>query len=358
MNITNPYNPKQGLMIISPSGSQKYTERLDSYSQIFTDLYVSVYNNANKYCIDSCWESGNIYYANYDEGYVKKIQYDGTVIATLNLTSPFMVSVIQNSIAMNSTVTYPPQDDQGCWIADKGTGKIIKTDKNLNILYTYSGMANPICIKADIDGGCLIVEGSRLIQISSSAELIVIKPYTDFNPVVTNFIDLAVDSGDWIWFCANDKLYNLMYDASLIQLVQQFVIDPLGTDDPFSSSSSEVFSEEEEHLAAIDVDRNVPLIQRYLYVTGGNSYKSFILKYASGALVDSKQYYDMSFPYVIKVVQGMGSDSLYVLEDSAKWDEYGYGSSSSSSSSSSTEIRSSSSSSTEIRSSSSSSSGS
>jgi hypothetical protein len=337
---------------------------LDSYSQIFTSLYVSNYNNNNKYCIDSCWESGNIYYANYDEGYVKKIQYDGTVIATLNLTNPFMVSVIQNSVAMNSTVTYPPQDDQGCWIA-KANGKIIKTDKNLNILYTYSGTANPLCIKADIDGGCLIVDGGSLIKISSTAEIIVTKNYTDFSPVVTSFIDLAVDSGGWIWFCANDKLYNLMYDASLIQLVQQFVIDPLGTDDPFSSSSSEAFSEEEEHLAAIDVDRNVPLIQRYLYVAGGNSYKSFVLKYASGALVDSKQYFDMGFPYVIKVVQGMGSDSLYVLDDSAKWDDYGYGSSSSSteirssssSSSSSTEIKSSSSSSsTEIRSSSSSSS--
>jgi len=43
----------------------------------------------------------------------------------------------------------------------------------------------------------------------------------------------------------------------------------------------------------------------------------------------------MGMPYVIKAIQGMGSDSLYVLEDSSKWDDYGYGSSSSIDSSSS-----------------------
>ena len=49
MNINNPYNVRQGLMIISPGGSQKYTEKLDSYSQVLTSLYASTYNNNNKY---------------------------------------------------------------------------------------------------------------------------------------------------------------------------------------------------------------------------------------------------------------------------------------------------------------------
>jgi hypothetical protein len=343
MNITNPYDIKQGLMIISPSGSQKYTEALDSYSQILTDLYVSNSNN-NRYCIDSCWESGNIYYANYDEGNVKKIKYDGTEIASLTLTNPFMVSVIQNSSSMNSTVTYPPQEDLGCWIADKGTGKIIKTDKDLNIVAELSGITNPVGLKADIDGGCYIVEehtlptiGGNLIKISSTAEIMAIKDYSAFSPVVTTFIDMAIDmisSNEWIWFCANDKIYSLNYNNG--DLNQQFVLDPFAPDTDNSSSSSE---SEEKHLGAIDVDRRIP---GDLYVSGGNSSQALILKYSSGSLVASKTYYDISFPYIVKVIQGMGSDSLYILEDSAKWDDYGYGSSSSSSS---TEVRSSSSSS-------------
>lgn len=282
MIITNPYDVKQGLMITSPSGSQKYTEALNSYSQILANIYTSNFNNNNKYCIDSCWESGNVYYANYDEGYVKKIRYDGTEIASLTLTNPFMVSVIQDSTSMNSTVTYPPQEDQGCWIADKGTGKIIKTDKDLNITAELEGIANPICIKASIDGGCYIVEthtlpsiGGNLIKISPTAEIMAIKDYSVFSPAVTTFIDMAIDlvsTNEWIWFCANDKIYNLVYSDGEID--QQFILDPFAPDTGTSSSSS---ADEEKHLGAIDIDRRSP---GNLYVSGGNSSQALILKYS------------------------------------------------------------------------------
>lgn len=350
MNITQHFDFDRGLAVISPQGLQKYTERLDSYSQILTQLYVSSANNINKYCIDSCWESGNIYYVSYDNGYVKKIQFDGTEIASLSLVNPLMVSVIQYSTGMSVTVNFPPQNDQGCWIADKGSGKIIKTDNNLNIMAELEGIDNPVALIADIDGGCYVVEehtfpsvGGNLIKVSSDAEVLGVKPYSSFSPSVVKFIDIAVDSAGWVWFCADDKLFNLTYSSG--QLNQQYVLNPLGSDDPFSSSSSEPFIEETKHIGSIDTDRNN--LSRHLYVAGGNGSEAFILKYnpESGSLLARKQYYDISFPYIVKVVQGMGSDSLYILEDSAKWDDYGYGSSSSSSSSSSTEWKSSSSSS-------------
>ena len=338
MNIANHYNFSQGLSVISHYGLQKYTEKLDSYSSILNSIYTSDYNKNNKFCVDSCWESGNIYYANYDEGYVKKIKFDGTVLATLNLSRPFMVSIIQNSSSMNSTVSYPPQEEIGCWIADKGTGKIIKTDNNLNIIKEIDYIINPIGLIADVDGGCYVVSyyitssiKGNLLKISSDGEVVGIKNYSDFSPSITGFIDMSMDSNGQLYFCANDKVYALSYSDG--NILQNYVLSPITTDDPFSSSSSEVFVGEEKHLGCIDIDRNSQY--QPLYIAGGNSAESFIVKYVGGGLAAEKQYYDMGMPYVIKAIQGMGSDSLYVLEDSSKWDDYGYGSSSSIDSSSS-----------------------
>ena len=280
MNITNHYSSSQGLTVASPNGFQQYTDKLDSYSSVLTGLYVSSFDKNNKYCIDSCWESGNIYYANYDEGYVKKISYDGTIIATLVLVNPSMVAVVQNAISMNTVVTYPPQDDQGCWIADKGAGKIIRTDKDLNIIAELSGITTPIAIKSDIDGGCYVVNGTSLIKISSDAQIVDSKTFASFSPAAVKFVDIAIDAQGWIWFCADDNIFNLSYAGG--QFNQQFVLKPLSTDDPFSSSSSSDVADligeyEAHHIGAIDVDRNN--VSRHLYVSGGNSYESFILKY-------------------------------------------------------------------------------
>ena len=211
MNITN-YNPNQGLMIIAPTNSQKYTEKLDSYSQILTNIYSS--NSASKFCIDSCWESKNIYYANSSEGYVKKISYDGTEISSLSLINPSMVSIIQYSNAMSTSITYPPQDDQGVWIVDSSTNKAIKTDNELNILYE-ANTSNVVSISASIDGGCYVVEElngiGSLIKISGSGVVQSSKNYTQFSPSITKFKDIVEDGNGILWLCANDKIYKLRF---------------------------------------------------------------------------------------------------------------------------------------------------
>ena len=95
-----------------------------SYKPIHTSPYyllILVYFHLVRPVVSEIESSGNIYYANYDGGYVRKVKYDGTEIAVLALTNPYMVSVIQNSTAMNSVVTDPPQDDQGCY--DRGSGQ-------------------------------------------------------------------------------------------------------------------------------------------------------------------------------------------------------------------------------------------
>lgn len=324
MDVNSHYNPGQGLMIISPSGSQKYPDKLDSYSSISTQIQCSTFNKNNKFCMDSCWESENIYYADYDGGYVKKIGFDGVEIASISLSSPYMVSVIQNSSSMNTTVTYPPQEDNGCWIVDDD-GTILKTDNQLNILHQFIGVTNATGIISDLDGGCYVsgiyLGSSCLVKLSSEAIVLAFKTYSSFSPSASNFRDMSLDISGNLWFSANDKIYSLRYQNGQIVSLLPSPLDPI---------SILPVSTEEYHIGGTDVDRNSLL--QYLYVTVGNSLKSYVIKYdQDGTLIIYQVYNDISYPYIVKVIQGLDSDSLYVLEDSSKWDDYEYGSSSSSS---------------------------
>jgi hypothetical protein len=339
MIVTDYTNPSRGLLVASSLGSQKFTEALDSYSQIFTDILVSKNNTKNG--IDICWENGNIYYCNYDTGLVKKIAYDGTEIAELQLVNPVVLSIIQYSSEMQVNVTYPPQEEQGCWIADKGTGKIIKTDSDLNILYELSGLTNPVAIKNTSTGGCCYADdGVAVVKVlSSNGTVLATKNYSDFTPnAIDKVLEIATTTrlGRELWILARDssdkleKIYGL--DINLVAWVTN-PISPTGDTDIFSSSSYE----EEMHVGGIDVDKQSGNDQ-FLYITGGNSEKAWVLKYDSAAAnkIAEQTYHNITYPYIIKVVQAFSSSSLYILEDTSKWDEFGYGSSSSSSSSSST----------------------
>jgi len=327
MVITDYYNPSKGLAVISQDGLQKYTEALDSYSQIFATIYTS--SNNNRFAIDSAWESGYIYYADYDSGYVKKIEFDGTAIASLALTNPVGLSVMQYAAQMSASVSNPPQSDNGCWIMDAGEGEIVKTDNELNVLVEVTGITDPVGIVSNIDGGCYVMDdgSSALIKLSPAGATLTTLDYADFDPAMVQFRDMALDANGILWITGDDRLYSFVYSNELIQ--QRFVINPLGSDILFSSSSSE--NNEEMHIGGIDVDRNST--NQLVYVSGGNSEKAWIAKYnSSGVNKGEETYYDLSYPYVIKVVQGLNSECLYILEDPEKWDEFGYGSSSSSSS--------------------------
>jgi len=319
-NINQYYNPEQGPMVISPSGSKKFPKKLNSFSDLLTAIYTSASND--KFAIDSSWEAERIYYANYDTGYVRKIQYDGTEIATLELTNPLCLSIIQNTSRMARTVNDPPQEDKGCWIADKGTGNVVKTDNLLNITATLSGITNPVSIMADLDEGCFIAENNTnsIIKVSSSG--VQVNSYV----LPDEPKDMALDIYGSLWIvCSNRRIYNLYVSNNVIRERRSF--SPFSSD--FSSSSSSL--EENDEIGAIDVDRYST--GQYLYVTGGDSNYGWIQKYDSEAnLIASNKYLDIAFPYVLKVVQAYTSTSFYILSDTSKWDQYGYGSSSSSSS--------------------------
>ncbi len=356
MYITDYYNPNKGLTVISPIGMQKYTEKLNSFSQVFSSIFNSETND--KHSIDSCWESGNIYYADYDSGYVRKIKFDGTVIASLSLISPVCVSVIQNGLVMSRSIPIVSQEDNGCWIADKGSATVIKTDKNLNILYIYNGVNNPKCIAADVDGGCIVADDAsqKVIKLSSIAQQLASLDYSSFSPPITSsteylkeikpfkFVDIfagsssssesisesfsnssstnsssSTSSADDIqkfWMLANAKVYLVGYlNGVLMQL--SFLNPLIGLPTP-------IYPDKPYNVGSIDID----LYERYLYVGIGNNKDSWIRKYSDVTEVLKKQL-DIQFPYVLKVVQGYGSTCLYVLSDEYRVDDFVSSSSSS-----------------------------
>ena len=328
MNVTDYFNPERGPAIISTAGLQKYTEQLDSYSQILTQFRVD--SDSSKFVLDSAWESGDIYFANASGGYVQKISYQGTVKATLQLVEPIMVSTIQYAYSMSYIVTDPPQEDKGCWIADKGSGKIIKADKDLNVLVEVSGIDDPVCIVTDVDDGCWVADRStnRIIKIDENGIILATTDYlVNYSISLIDEMRSYYNNADQssIWAIGDDKIYGFRYESGAI--TRWATIDPF--DELNSSSSSDG---EEDHVGAIDVDRNT----NDLYVVGGDSYSSWVLKYNSSAsLLTSKSLWGVVFPYVVKAVQGYTANAIYILSDSEKWDEFGYGSSSSSSNSSS-----------------------
>ena len=343
MNINNYFIPSEGPLVISPSGFQKFTNNLQSFSNTLTSIYTSIHND--KFAIDSAWESQKIYYANYDTGYVKKIQYDGTELANISLINPLSLSVIQFDKKMSTVITDPPQEDRGCWIIDIGTKKLIKTDNELNQLYSLSGLINPVCVLSDLDQGCFVADKTTKEIIKISAKALMIDSYV----LPSAPREMALDANGILWVVAsNERIYSLYLDNNEIK--ERFNFSPFNNEG-FSSSSSEI----EDHIGSIDVDRNS--FAQYLYVCGGNSRLGWIAKYDINVnLIAIQKHLNIPFPYVLKVVQGYQSETFYILSDPAKWNEYEYGSSSSSSSSSSSIDSSSSSSSIDSSSSSSSSS--
>ena len=323
MNITNYYEPSQGVSVISPSGLQKYTEKLNSFTQVYSSVYTS--KNNNKHAIDSCWESGNVYYASYDTGYIKKVGFDGTEWANLDISNALSVSAIQYADKMSNPVTYPPQQDRGCWIVERASNTLIKTDGELNVLFTYVGLGSPYCVVSDVDGGCVVYDSSpkAIYKFDADAKLVCSKTFASFVPIPTVFQDMAIDTSGNVWVLASDVVYN--FSVVNFSFVLNFVLDPINDIGPAVVGDL-------EHVGSIDVDRNSGSYQ-YLYVAGGNDEEAWVIKYNStGALIDSQRYSNFIYPYVTKCVQGYGGSTVYLLSDPEKWDELGYGSSSSSSS--------------------------
>jgi hypothetical protein len=312
ISLTDFYEPlNNGVMVASDVGIQKFPSDLSSFSAIFNDIAVS--NSSSKYCIDSCWESNDIYYLNYINGLVKKVKFDRTEIASLALTNPYALSISQYSIQISQTIAETPQSDKGCWIIDKGSETIIRTDNNLSVLYVLSDVSYANCIVSDIDEGCYFSEQhisglnliGNIVKLSRDAQVLDLKNYASFSPVITHSVDKLVVDGDGVlWILANDIIYNVTFENNVLN--QEFVLYPL------------LGLGKEYHVLSMDFD----IRDGYLYVVAGNSTDSMVFKYDSDGNLVLTGSNDIPCPYIVKVVQGFNSSCFYALSDPSKWDPY------------------------------------
>lgn len=302
------YNPTSGVYVFATEGSQKIDASLSAFTNILNDVRV----NSSQNVADICWESSDVYYCSYD-GKVRKIGFDDEIIAELQLVEPIGVSAIQYAATMSDAVSAPPQSDNGCWIADVGTGDVIRTNENLESIYEFGGVISPSYIVSDIDDGCYVADDNSLtiIKLDSMARMKGVIWYNaDIAPSIATITEmkayLGSNGNNNLLVLANDKIYRIEYYAGVFTL--KTTIDP-------NADLSEIEFIDDFNVRSIDVDRK----EGYLYVVGSNAGSGWVLKYdLNGVLISRNSDLQMACPIVVRVVQCFASSDLYILGDSSR----------------------------------------
>ena len=192
--IKTEYLADNGIAAFSYQGYQKFNSISEGKFYYASPLHTDI-TAINKWTIDSCWETGDLFYINGNTVY--KTKYDGTLIASLVLTNPVSISVIQPTFNVLS-VEYGT--DLGCWIVDETDKLLIKTDTNLNIVKTVINLSNPVRVVTSSDRGCFVLDDTLqwIMKFNSSMEMESFIDYSSVGSVsVNDFISLesTIDSG-------------------------------------------------------------------------------------------------------------------------------------------------------------------
>jgi len=318
----------QGVSTFNSTGYRKLSS-VESYvypSELYIDLLATY---GTKHSVDSCWETGNIYYADYATGTVGKMSFEGTNIATLSLTSPTALSVVQNESKMSIVGEVK---DRGCWIID-GTS-LIKTDYLLNVEKTITGLSNPfMVISSRVDHGCFVVDVNlRILQFDSNADLVAFGQLPG-----GKYIDIAANSYGELVLLGVATLYG--YSSSNGSIIQDFA----------TNIQTSVLSSADLYVASMDIDTSTA--DQYIYVAlgsagatsvaiGGVSGKGQIeiMKFSrTGTYVSGTSSsaidLDLSYPFILRACQHPSSNHIYLLSNIGKHAAIESSSSSSSSSS-------------------------
>jgi len=325
---TETISRQQGTTVFNSTGYRKISSVGDyAYpSALYTDL-LSTYGS--KHAVDSCWETGNIYYADSATGIVGKMSFNGNALASLSLTSPTAISVVQNESKMSVAGEV---EDRGCWIID-GTS-LIKTDYLLNVEKMITGLSNPVMVIASrVDYGCFIVDiNRRILQFDSNADLVAFGQLPG-----GTYIDIASNSYGELVILGVATLYG--YSGTNGSIVQDFTAD----------IQSSVLSLADLYVGSVDVDTSTS--NQYIYVALGSAGPTSvpisgtsgkgqieIMKFSRDGIYvsgtsSSAIDLDLSYPFVLRACQHPLSNHIYLLSNVGKHSVIESSSSSSSSSS-------------------------
>ena len=296
-------NIDRGLILIGVDGAQKATENLDAYSAIIENTYVD--SLSDKFSMDSAWETADFYYCNNSTGEVVKKAYIGpTTKATLQLSHPSSLSVIQRQPYMLKNVAYPILEDRGVWIADEGLDEVIKTDQNLDVTARSPYIADPYMVVSNIDRGCFVVSLDRdtLFQLDANGEVLAVVTTDNFSPAASSLLDMKVDAFGYLWILSSDyMLYKI--DPSNLDFEQVLALDPLSR---FATKPPANI------VRGIDIDRWATY--QDVYVVGGGTANSWVQRYTTdGHLIGERTGLEVPGAIQIAAVQANGSHCFYVL---------------------------------------------
>lgn len=305
-SIINNYIPSEGIMVFSDTEYQRVTS---VYSGGFnyrsrTDSDIIPFNKHN---VDSCWETGNIYYTQNNNVY--KVKYDGELIASMETCNATSIAVSQALLPME---TDPDQfrEDEGCWIVENLRKQLIKTDNQLNVVSTITNLSSPmLVISSDYDGGCYLFDDGLqwIIKIDSSSQVVTYMPYSSVSPSFVSATQVKraiVDHTGNLWILMGILVYKVilsngrLYLSATLNPLQRIGLNPL-------SSTVNDF----------DIDRNPS--SPSIYIVGGCSYRAWITNYSlNTSLLGFKASMDIAYPVAVKVTQYAGSTGIYIITES------------------------------------------
>ena len=305
--ILSQYKPESGIMVF---GQNEYQQATVSYNSVFnfvSNILTDIsFNLLSRNYVDACWESGNIYYINQLDNKVRKISFDGTELAELQLANPTSISIIQNS---NKMIIEETAEDKGCWIID-GTN-VYKTDKDLNVIKTISNLTSPLFVQhSKYDDGCFVLDNSLgILRFSTDGDLI----GTGNLPTLT-INDIKTNSYGDLFILSKNNLYKCVLNGGSISLSFDLDLSPY-----FVGMS----------VSCIDIDTSTT--SQYVYIGGGTDELVKLVKFDKNGTYVNAKLLDGEFPYVIKVSQHPTSSMIYVLGDKSKYADFESSSSSNSS---------------------------
>ena len=316
--VKTEYLADQGITAFSDQGYQKFNSLSQGKFYYGSPIHTDV-TATNRWTVDSCWETGDLFYISGNMVY--KTKYNGTIIASLTLTNPVSISVIQPSFDVWS-IKYGT--DLGCWIVDTTDETLIKTDANLNIVGTVTTLSNPSRVITTSDKGCYVFDdGSQ--QIIKFTENLGIESFLDYSSIgittAEDVVSLESTMNSGLCILINSAIYVIKYENSIISIFD--VIYPL-VDLALEGAVSDI---------------SVQKVNGILYAVGCSTTGSWIAKFNISPYVvfQTSGMFSSGFARMIEASQYSRAEDVYVIieEDASLLPPECVSSSSSSSSSSS-----------------------
>ena len=298
------FKPDNGITAYSATGYQYLTTNDGSFNFLSPFFGKEL---TNKFWVDNCWETGNIWQIENSDGWKTLIKrtFSGDIIASVDFEGASVVSVVQPSVVMPSALENFSSDDLGAWVVDNIMNSVTRLNNNMEVVSILQNFVYPSLVVADVDGGCFVFDDGtkRIYKVTNETIITGYTTYLDVSSFLTTIDDISnvkVDIYGKLWIALKQEIVCLSVENG--GFTYEFAIVPSG-------------NPQDQSLMITDIDIDRGLIPNILYVIGGCPGESYLNKYNdSGQLLEATTL-NVKFPVAVKVSQFPGSDIMYILEE-------------------------------------------